>query len=249
MSNATITETSSPTRTFENLTVGQLVTENPGRARVLESVGLDYCCGGKHLLSEACEEKGLDYATVATELAAYDATHSAEGTDWSTAPMADLVDNIIKVHHDHLTEELPRIEYLAGRVKNAHGEKHPSLIELNDIVCALSHAQLRHNGEEEKELFPKVKKLEAASTAADLDFDSLSDFIGNLESEHAKAGAALERIKELTHNYTPPSDTCNTHRVFLAALQELETDMHIHIHKENSILFPRALEREKALRN
>jgi regulator of cell morphogenesis and NO signaling len=237
------------TAAFKEATVGQLVTENPGRARILENLGLDYCCGGKHLLSEACEEKGLDFPTVAAELLAYDAAHSAEGTDWSTAPLADLVDNIIRVHHEHLSEELPRIEYLAGRVKNAHSDKHPSLIELNDIVCGLSRGQLKHNSEEEKELFPKIKKLEAATSAADLDFNSLSSFIGNLEEEHAKAGAALEKIKELTHNYTPPSDTCNTHRVFLVALQELENDMHIHIHKENSILFPRALAKESELRN
>ncbi|MEO6906936.1 MAG: iron-sulfur cluster repair di-iron protein [Abditibacteriaceae bacterium] len=249
MSNATIADKNSQNDVFENVTVGQLVTENPGRARVLESVGLDYCCGGKHLLSEACAEKGLNYATVATELAAYDATHSAEGTDWASASMADLADNIIEKHHGYLSEELPRLEYLAGRVKNAHGDKHPSLIELNDIVCALSSAQLKHNSEEENELFPKIKKLESATSAADLDFDSLSDFIGDLEAQHAKAGAALEKIKELTHNYTPPSDTCNTHRVFLVALQELENDMHIHIHKENSILFPRALAKETQLRN
>jgi regulator of cell morphogenesis and NO signaling len=243
-----IAEKSSQNDAFANVTVGELVTENPGRARVLEAHGLDYCCGGKHLLSKACEEKGLDYATIATELAAYDATHSAEGTDWASASLADLADNIIEAHHGYLAEELPRLEYLAGRVKNAHSDKHSSLIELNDIVCALSSAQLKHNREEETELFPKIKKLESASSATDLDFDSLSDFIGDLEAQHAKAGAALEKIKELTNNYTPPSDTCNTHRVFLVALAELENDMHVHIHKENSILFPRAISLETALR-
>lgn len=232
---------------FEGLTVGQLVAERPGRARILESYGLDYCCGGKSLLTAACAKKGLDFTTVANEISAYDATHVAQGTDWTLAPLADLADHISSVHHAYLHQELPRIEYLADRVFNAHGEKYSHLAELREVVHHLSSELLAHTNKEEKVLFPWIKRLEAADSASEIEYASVSNPITVMEAEHADAGAALSKIKELTDNYTPPADTCNTHRVFLSSLQELEQDLHIHINKENSILFPRAIAREKEL--
>src|SRR5690606_8608121 len=106
---------------LEGITVGQLVAERPGRARILESYGLDYCCGGKKPLSQACEEKSLDVNLLTREILAYDATHISEGTDWTQAPLAELADHISSVHHAYLQQELPRLEYLADRVFNAHG--------------------------------------------------------------------------------------------------------------------------------
>jgi regulator of cell morphogenesis and NO signaling len=249
MSSATITERDAKNNAFENVTVGQLVTQSPGRARVLEGYGLDYCCGGKKLLTEACSEKNLNFATVAAEISAYDATHSAQGTDWANASLSDLADHISTVHHGYLKEELPRIEYLADRVLNAHGAKYEHLTELNEVVHRLSAELQNHTQKEDNVLFPWIKKLETASSRSDLDSSSVSNPIRVMEAEHDEAGAGLEKIKQLTNNYTPPSDTCNTHRVFLSALQELEADLHTHIHKENSILFPRAIARESELHN
>ena len=249
MSSATITERDAKNDAFENVTVGQLVTQNPGRARVLEGYGLDYCCGGKKLLTEACIEKNLNFATVAAEISAYDATHSAQGTDWANASLSDLADHISTVHHGYLKEELPRIEYLADRVLNAHGAKYEHLAELNDVVHQLSDELQNHTRKEDNVLFPWIKKLETATSAADVEGSSVSNPIHVMMAEHDDAGEALGKIKELTQNYTPPAGTCNTHRVFLSALQELEADLHTHIHKENSILFPRAIDREKALRS
>ena len=234
---------------FKEFTVGQLVTENPGRARVLEGHGLDYCCGGKTLLSKACADKGLDFQAIAAEILAYDAAHSAQGTDWATASLTNLADHISTVHHNYLKEELPRVEYLADRVLNAHGAKFSHLAELNEVVHHLSKELQSHTNKEEKVLFPWIKKLETANSSADLDCSSVSNPIGVMEAEHDQAGEALTKIKELTNNYTPPAGTCNTHRVFLSTLQELEADLHTHIHKENSILFPRAIAREKQLQN
>lgn len=248
--NTTLTaEKNEAESTFKDVTVGQLVTENPGRARVLEGYGLDYCCGGKKLLTTACADKGLDFPTIAAEILAYDAAHSAQGTDWATATLADLADHISTVHHNYLKEELPRVEYLADRVLNAHGAKYSHLAELNEVIHHLSDELQSHTNKEEKVLFPWIKKLEAANSSDDLDCSSVSNPIGVMEAEHDQAGDALEKIKELTDNYTPPVGTCNTHRVFLSTLQELEADLHTHIHKENSILFPRAIAREKALQN
>lgn len=245
---STITEAPHQHGRFSDVTVGALVTENPGRARVLEKYNLDYCCGGKKLLTEACIEKGLDFSTISDEILAYDAAHSAQGTDWATAPLAQLADHITKVHHGYLKEELPRIEYLADRVLNAHGAKYGHLAELNQVVHSLSAELQHHTNKEDNVLFPWIKRLEIATSAADIDGSSVSGPISVMMAEHDDAGEALTRIKELTDNYTPPVDTCNTHRVFLSTLQELEADLHTHIHKENSILFPRAIAREEELR-
>lgn len=234
---------------LEGITVGQLVAERPGRARILESHGLDYCCGGKKPLAQACEEKSLDVNLLTREILDYDATHISEGIDWTQAPLAELADHISSVHHAYLQQELPRLEYLADRVFNAHGAKYAHLAELREVVHHLSSELQAHTNKEEKVLFPWIKRLETARSIDELDSASVANPIAVMEAEHAEAGADLAKIRELTDNYTPPADTCNTHRVFLSSLQELEGDLHIHINKENSILFPRAIAKEKALRN
>lgn len=249
MSTETAAQTSNQVNPFDEVTVGQLVAESPGRARILESHGFDYCCGGKVLLSEACAQKGLDFTTVSNEISTYDATHVAQGTDWAKAPLADLADHISSVHHAYLQQELPRIEYLADRVFNAHGQKFSHLAELKEVVHHLSDELQSHTNKEEKVLFPWIKKLETAQTSSDLECASVSNPIAVMEAEHDDAGRALSKIKELTDNYTPPQGTCNTHKVFLSSLQELEQDLRIHISKENGILFPKAISREKALQN
>lgn len=234
---------------YEGVTVGQLVAEDSGRARILEEYGFDYCCGGGVLLRDACAEKGADFEEVSEKLAAYDAVRVTEGTDWTRVPLSELADHISQKHHAYLQEELPRIEYLAGRVFNAHGEKYSHLAELNETVLQLSRELKEHTDKEEKVLFPWIKKLETAGTAAELQqFASVSNPIAVMEAEHDEAGAAFSKIRRLTDNYTPPSDTCNTHRVLLSSLKELEQDTLIHINKENSALFPRTIAREKELR-
>lgn len=242
-------EQDNPASPFEGVTVGQLVAECPGRARILENYGLDYCCGGKKLLLQACEEKGLDFPLLSREILAYDATHIAQGTDWTRAPLAELADHISSVHHAYLQLELPRLEYLADRVFNAHGQKYSHLAELQEVVHHLSDELLAHTNKEEKVLFPWIKRIEAANSISELDYASVSNPIAVMEAEHADAGVALAKIRELTDNYMPPPDTCNTHRVFLSSLQELEQDLHVHINKENSILFPGAIARERELQN
>lgn len=245
-----VSETTSQNRNpYTGFTVGQLVAEDSGRARILEEYGFDYCCSGNVLLADACAEKGVSFEEVTKKIADYDAAQSAQGTDWTRAPLAELADHISQTHHAYLEQELPRVEYLAERVLNAHGEKYSHLAELNEVVQQLSHELKEHTNKEEKVLFPWVKQLETANSAEELrQFASVSDPIAVMEAEHDEAGEAFERIKRLTDNYTPPADTCNTHRVLLSSLKELEQDTHIHINKENSALFPRAIAKEKELR-
>ena len=215
--------------------VGALVTERPGRARVFEQYGIDYCCGGKKTLAAACVEKGVDAADVLAALAAVETADPGE-EDWTRASMTHLCDHIETTHHAYLRGELPRLEGLVDKVARAHGAGHPELSEVQETYGALA-AELRdHMEKEEVVLFPAIRRMEAAGLRAPLVAP-----IEVLEHEHDSAGRALERLRELTAGYEPPQGACNSYRAMLDGLEQLERDMHTHIHEENNILFPRAL--------
>src|SRR5690348_17063685 len=136
-------------------TIGELVTEQPGRSRAFERLGIDYCCGGKRSLRDACERLKLDPDTVLRELARADATSSSwPEKDWSTAPISELVDHIITAHHGYLRESLPRLAYLVTKVANVHGAAHPELPRLLRVYSGLQIEMEEHIEKEEQVLFP-----------------------------------------------------------------------------------------------
>jgi regulator of cell morphogenesis and NO signaling len=225
--------------------IGQIVAGNPERARVFERLDIDYCCGGKMRLDDACNAKELDVEKIIAEIEELDARYPASGVDWTHASLAELADHIVAAHHDYLRAELPRLSGLTARVKNAHGARHPEVVELDTVFQKMRIELETHTAKEESVLFPFIKRLEQAD-ALPAGF-SVAQPIAVMEAEHDEAGDALADIRTLTNDFTPPPDTCNTHRVLLSALQELESNMHQHVHKENSILFPRAIAREKEL--
>lgn len=229
-------------------TVGQLVAERPSRSRVFEKLGIDYCCGGKLPLADACSRKGLDAATVlamleATEGNAGDAPEGPSPLDMS---LTELCDHIERKHHDYLREELPRLEFMTHKVAKVHGENWPWLIELAQVFDALNAELTTHMMKEEQVLFPAIRDLEAGRVPQSSCGSHLEGPISMMEHEHDNAGQALARMNELSGGYQPPEDACNTFRAMLDSLAELEQDMHRHVHKENSILFPKALERFSA---
>lgn len=219
-------------------TVAALVVERPSRARLLEKLGLDYCCGGRRSLAEACAEAGLDAATVAAMLDAIDESPATAATDWSAAPLRELVDHIVSVHHERLRAELPRISTLVEKCARAHGGEHPELHNVREVFERMREELERHMAVEETALFPAVRAAEAGEPA-ELE-------VGGLEAEHEATGAALARLRELSGGFDPDAALCNTHRATLDALAALELDLHEHIHEENNILFPRALALEGA---
>ena len=226
-----------------SLTVGQMVTEHPRWARVFEKWGIDYCCGGKKPLPDLCAKKGVELSAVLHDLEGGNAD-DAEAPDWSKLSLSKLVDNIITTHHDYLREELPRLNFLIDRVSHVHGEAHPELYEVKAIFDGFRPELEVHMMKEEMILFPLIKELEAASGLPSFHCGSVANPIRMMEAEHDDAGDALTRMRELTDGFTPPEGACNTYRVMLNALAELEVDMHQHVHKENNILFPRAIELE-----
>lgn len=226
--------------------VGQLVAENPERARVFEKYRIDYCCGGKLSLSEACGRKGANLDAVVEALATVDAVSPSVGTDWTTSPLAALVDHIVATHHAYLETELPRLSGLAARVAKVHGDHAPETVRLQAIFEEFKAELTDHAMKEEAILFPWIRSMERGGVAPMLAGATVVSPIHCMETEHEHAGAALEAMRTLTNDFCPPMDACNTWRVLYASLEALEQDMHVHVHKENSILFPRAIALEAA---
>jgi len=227
--------------------VGQLVAERPGRARIFEQYGIDYCCGGRKPLAEACHERHVDPAAVLRDLSAEAQAPAGDERDWAAAPLAELADHIEATHHAGLRAELPRLGRLTRKVAKAHGERHPELIEVCRLFHRLAEEMESHMADEERVMFPLCRRIEQARTLPEALYGSLSNPIAELTHEHEDAGTVLAELRRLTNDYEPPADACNTYRVMLAGLAALEADMHQHVHKENNILFPKAIALEKTL--
>lgn len=221
--------------------VGDIVAAQPLLARVFESVGIDYCCGGKKTLVEACAGRGLDPATVAVLLeAAARLAGSPPAIDAARLSLTALADHIEATHHAYLKVELPVIVEQAERVARKHAWRDARLPGVVETVCNLAREMFNHMAKEEGVLFPLIRELEQ-NDSHDRHCGSIAHPIRQMESEHDSAGSALERLRTLTDGFTPDADACNTHRALLANLAQLERDLHEHVHKENNILFPRAL--------
>lgn len=230
------------------LTVGEMVVEQPSRARVFEQFGIDYCCGGKIPLAQACAARGIELEAVLEALQksqSHELSQSSEAQkDWSQESMTSLVDHIVSTHHAYLREEFPRLTKMTERVAQVHGERRAELPKVRDVFAALRDELDQHMQKEEMILFPMIKQLDSGEAAAASHCGSIGNPIRMMEHEHDSAGDALGTLRELTAGFAPPDDACNTYRVMLDSLAKLEADLHQHIHKENNILFPRAIAAE-----
>jgi regulator of cell morphogenesis and NO signaling len=226
-------------------TVAQYVVERPARTRVFERFGIDYCCGGKRPLEYACRDKNLDLHEVLAALDQSDTPAPSPADDWSRATLTALADHIEATHHDYLKRELQRLDPFLEKIARKHGPTKPELVALREVFVLLRQDLEQHLAKEERILFPLCRQLEAASGPVQAHCGSVANPIAVMVREHEDAGGLLARMRELTHDYAIPEDACNTFRAVYASLQELEADLHQHIHKENTILFPRAIELER----
>ena len=226
-------------------TLGEVVNLHPGLARELERRGLDYCCGGGRTLDEASRAAGLDPSVVAGELAA--ASVDLPAAPWIDLTVTELVDHIESTHHRFLWEELPRLSELVAKITAVHGVGHPELVDVGRIFAELRADFEPHLMKEERILFPMIRELAAAAEAPAFHCGSLRNPISVMLAEHDRTGEILERLRAATGGYVVPADGCASYRACYEGLAAIESDTHLHIHKENNVLFPAVVELEAGL--
>lgn len=228
-------------------TVGDLVRQSPNRARVFEALSIDYCCGGKLPLDDACRRKGIKIDDVLQQLATCDSNRTEKpAIDPDAMGLTELADHIEQTHHAYLKEELPRLDFMTEKVARVHGDKEPRLQQVREAFVALKAELEPHMMKEERILFPIVRQLESSNSKQNFECGSVSNPIRQMEHEHEQAGDQLAILRESTDGFVPPEWACNTYRAMLDGLAQLESDLHQHIHKENNVLFPKTLELESA---
>jgi len=235
-------------------TVREVALNVPAATRVFEQFGIDYCCGGNRSLESACGtakvpvQKVLDSLSSAAEFTETRQVLPAE-SDWKNVPLADLIAHINNAHHKYTREEIARLGPLFDKVCRVHGANHVELPKIQENFQALAQELTTHMTKEERVLFPFIERMEEAVIAGDpvipAPFDTVNNPISMMMHEHDTAGTLLRSMRALSADYEPPEGACFSYRTLYSALKEFERDLHQHIHLENNILFPRAVEMEK----
>ena len=238
--------------TFDkNQTVREIAINNPAAVRVFENFGIDYCCGGKRTIHAACARANAPVDQVMRALDELEVNGTPSGETWANSSLADLAAHIVRRHHRYVRDEAPRIEALLHRVVNRHGDAHPELSAIQDTFVALSQELFAHMMKEERVLFPFLDAMEAAARdgqPAPLGcFASVELPIARMLADHDDAGVLLAKMRDLSGGYRAPDGSCPSYRGLYQALEEFERDLHHHVHLENNILFPRAMEMERSL--
>lgn len=231
------------------ITIGEMVVQNYRKAEVFRKFGLDYCCGGKKSLEEVCLKKGLDPEVVQRELDEVDQQSNVTRQNFDNWDLDALASHIVSKHHRYVADALPMLNELTAKVARVHGERHPELVEIARLFDAVALELQMHMHKEERVLFPYITEMTTALRKGMPIpipvFGSVENPIRMMEAEHESAGDNLEEIRRLSDEYTPPADACNSYRVLFAKLDEFERDLHQHVHLENNILFPKAIQLEK----
>jgi regulator of cell morphogenesis and NO signaling len=232
-------------------TVRELALESPAATRVFEKLGLDYCCGGNKSLEEACRTANLpmDEVLDSLELAEQASRVSQKERNWQVEPLADLIAHIEGTHHKYTREEIARLGPLFDKVYSVHGTNHPELQQVRASFQGLAQELTTHMMKEEMVLFPYIVRMEEAVIQKEPvlppPFGSVENPVAMMMHEHDSAGEVLRAMRQASTGYTPPDDACISYQTLYKALADFEADLHQHIHLENNILFPRAIEMER----
>lgn len=232
-------------------TVAEMVASDYRKAKVFSQFGIDFCCGGKKNIAEVCLDKGIDLSTLEQALMQVSA-QPAGSVHWNFQQWDTpfLTDFIVNAHHAYVRSQTPRLLAFGEKVVRSHGQKWSEVQKIHALVQILTDELLAHMEKEERVLFPYIKQLAAgwpyATEKPHAPFGSVQNPVRMMEMEHETAGEILRDIRALSNDHTPPAGACNTFRVWYALLREFEEDLHLHVHLENNILFPRAIGLEKA---
>ena len=231
----------------DQTTVGEVARTFPPSVRIFQQYGIDFCCGGKKQLAEVCREKGVPLERLLEGVEnARQPLGNSQAPDWDSVPLSQLIDYILDKHHSYLNAELPRLGTMMAKVIEVHGINHGETLQpLAKVYIGLRRELEEHMWKEENILFPLIKQMEEDKRGR---VPVPKMFVGGpiqmMELEHESAGNALRQMRQLSSNYQTPEDGCNTYRALLDGLKAMEEDLHQHIHLENNILFPRAIQLE-----
>lgn len=232
-------------------TIGDVVAADYRAATVFNNHSIDFCCNGNKSIEEACKTQNIDSDKLLDELNNALSDSSQKSTDFNSWPLDLLADYIEKKHHRYCESKITEIKPYIEKINNVHGGHHPELAEVQELFGKTAGEMSMHMKREELTLFPYIKKMINAKNKGEKPeaprFGSVESPIAKMMDDHNEEGERFRRIKELTNDYTVPEDGCNTYRVTLAMLKEFEEDLHMHIHLENNILFPKSIELEKEL--
>jgi regulator of cell morphogenesis and NO signaling len=228
--------------------VKDIALSNPGARQILEDAGLDYCCGGGKSLHEACGHADVPAEEILKRLRENREQVSAGETAWVSAPLGEVTRHIREKHHRYVREAIARVRPLLEKVKAKHGENHPEIAEIEELFSEVGREMIMHMQKEEQILFPYINSLEEAANgkgAWELPFfQTVQNPIHAMMKEHDAAGELVKRIRKASVEYTAPADACTSYKALYQDLREFEADLHEHVHLENNILFPRAVEME-----
>ena len=233
-------------------TVRELAIENASAARAFEKLGIDYCCGANQTLEQACQTAhvSIDQVLESLDAARQQSPAGKNERNWQKEPLGDLISHITTIHHKFTRDAIARLGPFFDKVCSVHGANHPELMQLRKIFAGLSQELTTHLMKEERVLFPYIIRMEEAmiekGPILPPPFGTVQNPVAMMEHEHDSAANALRAMREISRAYTMPPDACVSFETLYKALGELEADLHQHIHLENNILFPRAIEMEKA---
>ncbi len=232
-------------------TVRDYAIETPQTIPVFEKLGIDFCCGGNRPLEEACAAANLDVDQVlqSLETALAEPVRPSD-RELKSGSLAELISHIVRTHHAYVRTQIPEIERLLEKVHSKHGENHAELTVIHSTFHALAQELMMHLMKEENILFPYIERMEESVLQHEPilppPFGTVANPVRMMEHEHDDAGAALRTLRATSQNYTPPADACTSFRALYTALVNFEKDLHQHIHLENNVLFPRAVEMESS---
>jgi regulator of cell morphogenesis and NO signaling len=232
---------------FDTTTVGEIVATDFRAARVLERFGIDFCCGGRRSLTDACRVAAADPEVVRRALYELPSAPTDDEKDVRRWPADRLIDHIVSTHHRYVRTAMPAIADHLAKLVSVHGQRHPELTRIGASFDELRHELLQHLLKEERVLFPYIRELARAPDGRPRPspFGTVENPIRMMEREHRDAGDELRLIRQLTNDYTPPADACTTYCVCFAELAQFEGDLHRHVHLENNVLFPKAVALEQ----
>jgi regulator of cell morphogenesis and NO signaling len=236
----------------EQPTVGQLAASDYRKAQVFKKYGLDFCCGGKKTVEQACAEKNILAETVLTELKAAEQQPGSQQLNFNDWDPGFLADFIVNNHHAYVKKSLQPLQELATKVAKVHGENHPETKAIATIFNQVAQELSSHLGKEEQVLFPYIKSLVQQKSAArqaafSAPFGTVQQPVSMMEHEHEQVGKNMAYINQLTNGYSLPAGACSSYTLLYKWLHEFEDDLLQHVHLENNILFPKAIELEKQI--